>query len=172
MILKAFKEKSNQKFINALLSKRKVDVNQGKIKTVGVLLDDEQYSRKDDFIEFFNGLNLHSSNQKFLTFSKNDTSSFNQWDSICISKDFGWNGKIKNNELLDFTNFNFDVLICYFLASDIELTQICAMSNANFKVGISSKDDRLYDLIIEITPNKFENFKTELKKYLTILNKL
>jgi len=79
---------------------------------------------------------------------------------------------LKHKDLFYFTETPFDVLICYFLAEDNELKQIAAMSNANFKVGISNEDDRLYDLIIDINTKNFEIFTKELKKYLTILNKI
>ena len=79
---------------------------------------------------------------------------------------------MKHKDLFYFTETPFDVLICYFLAKDNELKQIAAMSNANFKVGISNEDDRLYDLIIDINTKNFEIFTKELKKYLTILNKI
>ena len=88
------------------------------------------------------------------------------------TKRFGWNGKLKNIDLQNFTDTKFDVLICYFLAEENELKQIAAMSMANFKVGISNRDERLYDLIIDVKPKDFEIFKIELKKYLTILNKI
>lgn len=39
MILKAFKEKSNQKIITKSVLNRKVEFNTEKIKTVGVLLN-------------------------------------------------------------------------------------------------------------------------------------
>ena len=172
MILKAFKEKSNQKFINTLLSNRKVEVSDGKMKTVGVLLDDDQYLKKDDFVNFFKDLNLLPSDQKFLIFSKTDSTNYNKWDDVFESKDFGWKGKIKNNDLQNFINYKFDVLISFYTVNEIELNQVTAMSQANFKVGISNYDERLYDLIIDIAPSNFKNFKTEFKKYITILNKL
>ena len=172
MILKAFKEKSNQKFINNLLSNRKVEVSDGKIKTVGVLFDDDQYLKKDDFVDFFKDLNLLPSDQKFLIFSKTDSTNYNKWDDVFESKDFGWKGKIKNNDLQNFINYKFDVLISFYTVNEIELNQVTAMSQANFKVGISNDDERLYDLIIDIAPSNFKNFKTEFKKYITILNKL
>ena len=39
MILKAFKEKSNQKYINNLLNSRKAVFTTNKVKTIGVLLN-------------------------------------------------------------------------------------------------------------------------------------
>ena len=87
-------------------------------------------------------------------------------------KDFGWNGKIKNVDLQSFVEKDFDALICFYKQNTIELDLITATSNANFKIGISNKDNRLYDFIIDVNPKNFDVFKTELKKYLTVLNKI
>lgn len=172
MFLKVFKKKSNQNFINTLLLNRKIAVNDKKIKSIGVLFNAEEFTNTEYFTTFFKELNIQFPNQKFFTFSKETEIEQTQWDTIFTPRDFGWNGNLKNNELQNFTNYEFDVLICYFLKNEPELTQIVAMSKANFKVGISNIDDRLYDLIIDVKPSNFEAFKTELKKYLTILNKL
>lgn len=172
MILKVLKEKSNQKFINTILSKRDIKVDTKKAQTIGVIFNAEEYTNYQEFSDFFKELNIQSPKQKFLTFSKtNDTQSLT-WDNVYTPKDFGWKGKLKNTELQNFTNSNFDVLICYFIANDIELMQIAAMSKANFKVGISNDDERLYDLTISTKTSNFEVFKHEFKKYLTILKKI
>ncbi|GGI58408.1 DUF6913 domain-containing protein [Winogradskyella haliclonae] len=172
MILKAFKEKSNQKYINKTLSNRSVEVSLDKIKSVGVLLNDSEYCNYEDIEAFIDSLGIVSAKRSFYTFSKQNPENHNQWDAVYGPKDFGWNGKLKNIDLQNFTDTKFDVLICYFLAEENELKQIAAMSKANFKVGISNRDERLYDLIIEVKPKDFEIFKLELKKYLTILNKI
>ena len=172
MILKAFKEKSNQKYINKTLSNRSAEVSTDKIKSVGVLLNDSEYCDYEKIEAFFNALGILSSKCNFYTFSKLNPENHNQWDAVYSPKDFGWNGKLKNIDLQNFTDTKFDVLICYFLAEENELKQIAAMSKANFKVGISNIDERLYDLIIDVKPKDFKIFKTELRKYLTILNKI
>ena len=46
------------------------------------------------------------------------------------------------------------------------------LSKANFKVGLSNNDERLHDLILDIDPNKFDVFRNEFVKYLTILKKI
>jgi len=172
MILKAFKEKSNQKFINSVLSKREALADAKPIKTVAVLFNADEYSNYDEFSETLKGLNIQEKNQTFFTFSETETTTHNSWDNVFTKKDFGWKGKLNNNDLQNFTNTRFDVLICYFLAEHTELKQIAAMSKADFKIGISDDDERLYDLMIAVTPNQFQDFKVELKKYLTILNKI
>ncbi|RNC79762.1 MAG: hypothetical protein ED556_14380 [Winogradskyella sp.] len=172
MILKAFKEKSNQKYINKMLMNREGVISNETINSVGVLLNESEFKDYEVIEKFFNSIGILSSKLSFFAFSDSKETQHNTWDNIYRSSDFGWRGKLKNIELENFTKTNFDVLICYFLANDIELIQIAAMSKSNFKVGISNEDERLYDLIIEVNPNNFEVFTTELKKYLTILNKL
>ncbi|MDG1399087.1 MAG: hypothetical protein P8P88_11940 [Polaribacter sp.] len=45
-------------------------------------------------------------------------------------------------------------------------------SNARFKVGFANVNQSLYDMEISGYPTKFDDFLSELKKYLVILNKL
>jgi len=172
MILKVFKEKSNQKIVEKRLSQRKVVADSKKISSVGVLLNHSEFKDYDSIHKYLDDLNINSINRKFFTFSGSGNIEEPNWERIFTAKDFGWSGKLKNPELQNFTETNFDVLICYFLEVTPELKQIAATSKANFKVGISNTDERLFDLIINVTINKFDVFKKVLKKYLTILNKL
>ncbi|MDO1500244.1 hypothetical protein Q2T40_08900 [Winogradskyella maritima] len=172
MILKAFKEKSNQKYVEALLSARTNNVGTNKVVSIGVLLNAEEFDNQEAFQKYFKALELHSPKHKILTYSQDDSVVHSQWDTFYGPKDFGWKGKIKSLDLETFIDTDFDVLICYYKANTIELNQVAVMSKAELKVGLSNKDERLYDLIIDVKPSQFEVFKTEFKKYLTILNKL
>jgi len=62
------------------------------------------------------------------------------------------------------------MLIGYYLKPNLELDLVTAASKAKFKIGISSHDERLFDLIIQTST--YEVFKDELVKYLTQLKKL
>ncbi|GFZ86467.1 hypothetical protein GCM10011531_17250 [Aquaticitalea lipolytica] len=173
MILKAFKKKSNQKYINNILNQRHVAVNSKKIESVGVIFSLDEFGDFDVFRAFLNELNILPPKTKIIAFvddEKKNTDTL--WDTYFTPKDFGWNGKIKNVDLQSFVEKDFDALICFYKQNTIELDLITATSNANFKIGISNKDNRLYDFIIDVNPKNFDVFKTELKKYLTVLNKI
>lgn len=172
MIFKGFKVKSNQKYVNKLLEARKVAINTNKIKTFGVILNSEEFHNSDSFQSFFEEINAGIQGHKIVTFINDHEPNQSAWQTQFTSKDFGWRGKIKNVELQTFLDTKFDVLIGYFKKDILELKLATAMSNANFKIGISRADDRLYDLIIDVNPSEFDVFKTELVKYLNILNKL
>ena len=172
MIFKAFKEKSNQKYVNNLLEVRKAIIDGKKISSIGVLLNEQEFNDIEAFNQLFKLLGLNAPKHKILTYSLDETSVHAQWETFYGSKDFGWNGKIKSLDLEQFVDRNFEMLICYFKTEAIELKQIAAMSKADFKVGVSKLDERLYDLIVDVELGKFDVFASELKKYLMILNKL
>ena len=79
---------------------------------------------------------------------------------------------MNNIDLKNFIQEDFDVLISYYRQGGLELDMITTLSKANFKVGLSRNDERLYDLIIDLDPKQMNIFKKEFKKYLNILNKI
>ena len=94
------------------------------------------------------------------------------WDTYFNPKDFGWKGKINNVDLQSFIDTKFDVLISYYTKESLELKLITAASKANFKVGLTQEDKRMFDLMIDVKTKDIKLFKIELKKYLTVLNKI
>lgn len=172
MILKAFKKKSNQKYINKLLNARSVAVSNTKMNTIGLILNVSEFSDFEAFRSFFKHLEVQQSKTKIIAFVEDAKDSNALWDTYFNPKDFGWKGKIKNTDLQTFIDTKFDVLISFYKANHLELDLTTALSKANFKVGLTNEDQRLYDLIIDVKPNEFSLFKAELKKYLTVLKKI
>lgn len=172
MILKAFKEKSNQKYINKLLVARKAAVDSRKISSVGVILNVNEYKDFEAFRTYLKTLGIKTNKTKIIAFVEDEKDQGYHWETYFNPKDFGWKGKINNVELQSFIDTEFDALISFYKEDTVELNSITAQSNANFKIGLSNTDQRLYDLIIDVKPSDFLLFKDELKKYLTVLNKL
>jgi len=172
MILKAFKAKSNQKYINKLLNARRIAVSNTKMNTVGVILNVGEFSDFEAFRACFKSLGVQQAKLKIIAFVEDPKDSNELWDTYFNPKDFGWKGKINNIDLQSFIDTKFDVLISFYKENHLELNLITASSKANFKVGLTDEDDRLYDLMINVKPKEFSIFKDELKKYLTVLNKL
>ena len=172
MILKVFKEKSNKKYLNKMLSIRDVNVNDSKIKSLGIIIHIDEI---DDF-ELFRGLakelNVLPNNLKVIAYSTNNKNKQSSWDTCFNNKDFGWNGTIKNVELKTFLDTKFDALISYYANDELELKLLTVLSQAKFKIGILQTDNRINDLIIKTNLNEFKVFKFELVKYLTILKKI
>ena len=172
MFIKFLKDRSNKKYINRILENRSFFVNNKKIEKIGIILNISEYKNYDKLREIFQNFGVSENKIKFITFlSENDTK-LNHWDSYFEPKDFGWNGKIKNLDLEEFVNNDFDALISYYKKDNIELNYATARSRANFKIGLSNYNNNLNDFIIDINPNFIDIFGKELEKYLIGLNKI
>ena len=172
MILKRFKEKSNQKFINRLIDFRVPEISSNKIESVGIVVNLSEFDDFEMFRIFFEELKLNPNKVKIAGFTDDPKLVEFSNELLYSEKQIGWRGKIKDNGLKTFINTPFDVLISYYKNDNLELNLISALSKANFKVGISNNDERLHDLILEVDTKEIDIFKQEFIKYLTILKKL
>ncbi|MFK7783250.1 DUF6913 domain-containing protein [Psychroserpens sp.] len=172
MILKAFKANSNQKYINKLLNARQVAVSNLKMNSVGVILNMNEFSDFDVFRSYFKDLGILPAKTKIIAFVEDAKDANPLWDTYFNPKDFGWKGRINNVDLQSFIDTDFDVLISYYNNESLELKLITAASKANFKVGLIKDDKRMFDLMIDVKSKSIQLFKNELKKYLTVLNKI
>ena len=172
MFIKFFKDRSNKKFINKALESRSSSVSDGKIQTVGIILNIGEFKDYDKLRLIFQNYGVNENKIKFIAFlSQNDTK-LNHWDSYFEKKDLGCNGLINNLDLQEFIDTEFDVLISYYKKDNLELNYATACSKANFKVGLSNHNQNLNDIIIDISPNFIDIFGKELEKYLTGLKKI
>lgn len=172
MFLKRFRDKSNQKYINNILNSQERVVHNRKIETVGILLNFDEFNNFDQLRLLFKNSGIKDNRVKIISFIDDEKGKPNSWDAFFNPKDFGWKGKITNTELEDFINTKFDALVCYFKNDNLELDMVTACSKANFKIGISNKDPRLYDLIIDVDTKHLPIFQNEILKYLKVLNKI
>lgn len=172
MILRAFREKSLQNYINKLINSNQKSVTQKKVDSIGVLLHFKEFSDFELIRAFLKSLNFRDEQLKVVAYTEKRLGETNLWNTHFCAKDLSWGGKINNIELETFVNTEFDMLISYYKDDITQLNAITAMSKANFKVGLSGIDNRLYDLIIDVLPQDFKLFGIELVKYLTVLNKL
>ena len=172
MFFKRLKSVSIKKNIAKILNQRFKDFRSSKIQSVGIIFDYEAYHDYDFFHDLLKELGIRKNNIRFIAKIDAKKTHPTRWDSFYSLEDFDWLGKCKNQEIDEFVDQPFDVLISYYKTNALELNLITALSKANFKIGLNNEDDRLHDFIIEVDPSKIDIFKTELVKYLTTLNRL
>ena len=172
MIFKAFREKSNKKYLNKLLSERKVNVGNDKIKSLGVVLNFDEIEDFNAFNVLASRLKVHTNRIKVIAYTTDLKSHGNSWDACFNTKDFGWNGDVKNVELQTFLDEPFDVLISYYTEPHLDLKLLTAKSKSQIKIGILQSDTRLNDIIIKTRIKDIDVFSNEVVKYLTVLNKI
>jgi len=172
MFLKRFKDKSNQKYVNKLLREREVFIKDGEIKTVGVLLNAYEFAEVEVFHDFLRGLDIQQARTRIVSFVSDAKASKELWGAYFNPDHIGWNGKISHPDLQIFVDTDYDLLLCFYKESHLELDLIAAESKANLKVGISRDKSEFFDLIIDVPTHDFKTFGSELTKYLNVLNKL
>lgn len=85
-------------------------------------------------------------------------------------RDLGWNGKIESGHVKEFLTYPYDVLINYYEKDALLLKLLTVSTRARIRVGLGEADTRLNDLILDAHLEDIEQFKTELKKYLKLLD--
>ena len=173
MIFTGFKRKSNQFFLKRRLSdllKKTSAISSKEIKHVIIFLDD--ISEKDKIkSELLSLLNIAENNLKIVIFKQKIKDDQNL-EEITTPKDFGWYGKIDSEKLKTILTKKYDLLINYSKVDNLYSNLLLLQCKAGFRVGFKHLDNRFYDLIIGCKWNDLELFNKELKKYLTILNKI
>lgn len=172
MILRRFKEKSNRKYISKCLKNRVVRPDSAVVKKIGVLVVNNEFSSLEWIVSLAKALKVNQNNLKMLSLYNIDEGETSVFTNTFSEKDLGWKGQFKSQEVKDFLNEDFDLLINFYEAKILPMQVVAAASKAKLKVGISNADQSINDLIID-TPIKDKSvFKTELIKYLNILNKI
>ncbi|MEI6865184.1 hypothetical protein [Flavicella sp.] len=159
------KDKLNQKY-SIENRNRKV------IKTIAILMEESQLLKSNP--------TLNSLQQEFkipienihLIVFKNFKKGVVYTDFELTRNDFGWHGSLKSNKLQEFVKNEYDLLINYGFEENLYWNVITLHSLSNFKVGFTSKENRLYDLSISDTERNLDVLTDEMIKYLKILKKL
>src|SRR5690606_13144452 len=102
MFLRTFKEYSNRKYLNKLLSNRYVNVDDNKVESLGIIFNMDENEDFNLFKNLVSKLKIHANNFKVIGFSKDKKTSLNTWDLCFNPDDFGWKGEVKNAELQTF----------------------------------------------------------------------
>jgi hypothetical protein len=142
------------------------------IQTVGLLIDESYFFEKEDLVNELIANGILESNIKIIVYrdklKKNEVYS----QPTFGMKHLNWNAQINNQEVNDFINKNFDLLISYYDFEKAFLLKITHNSKAQFKAGFSSVDKRLNHLMINTNAENYKVFVHELFRYLKILNKI
>ena len=168
-----FKIKSGKKFLEEELSKPKaLSDRQHGVLSIGCIVDLDKFNNAEIFNKLIKEFNLQPNGVHIIGYKKDSGTHSPFGIQICEENDLGWNGNIENSYVSEFFGREYDVLINYYTDNKLVLKLLTARTNARIKVGFPSVDTKLNDLIIQTSINKFDIFKTELKKYLKILNEI
>lgn len=170
-MISALKNKSIEKAYNRIISTQKTKKKTVQpIKKVAVLLDNEALVNIVT-ANLTNKLPFKKGNITVLVyrgFSKKQEVS----PLFFTDKEIGFKASLKSDNLKHFVKNEYDLLINYTKSSNIYTNTITLLSEAKFKAGFTNIDDRLFDIVVADDNFNEAVLNQELKKYLTILNKI
>lgn len=140
-----------------------------KIVSVGILSEDKYTQQYDLTSKVTTELGVQS--PSIFSFRKFDKKQ--EVSPTCFTaKDLNWKGEIVNEELKKFVDQPFDLLICYYSKSNLHLDYLSLLSKATFKIGFAELEAQFLDLEVVVKSDQVNDFFSETKKYLKILQKL
>jgi len=168
-----FKHKSGEKYLkNELLKNPDLERSKKGIKTVGVIVDLDTFDKADLFDQFIDMFNLRPSAVKVMGYRGFYDKNSPYATPVFSDKDLGWGGAVENSYALEFLSKEYDLLINYYTQDTLILKLMTVKTKARIKVGFAEIDTQLNDLILQTKLQDFNTFKTELKKYLKVMNEV
>ncbi|MFC7358572.1 DUF6913 domain-containing protein [Jejudonia soesokkakensis] len=171
-MFQTFKQRSFEKTMASEIAKRDCSQINSEMHTLGFLVNEDTFKELDALLESYAYFGLQPKDVKVFTFVTYSKKAPSLRQNQVSNKDFSWKGVITNKNAVEFLDATFDVLVGYYTNEHRYLDMMMAKSKAKFKVGVSKANPDLYDLLIDVSLDDFGKFKTELKKYLTVLGKL
>lgn len=172
MFLKFIKNFALKKNIRKTLAQYKPVSSPDVVATVGILVDESYFTDKQALTDALVANGISPQNIKTLSFKERIKKK--EIVDCChyTRKDISADGAFTKDDVAEFINTPFDMLISYYDVEKPPLVWATLKSKAKFKVGFATVDKRLNHFMISTVAEKHDEFITELFKYLKILNKI
>lgn len=171
MNFKAPKKYFLKKQIEKHLKENVSDKNLVELKTVGILVNANEFENMEAFNSLVNSLEILNKDLKLIFYKeeKRNLPTFEQ--NNFSSKDFNWKGVLNKPSVEEFLDRKYDLFIGYYSKNNIYLDYVTSRIKAKLKVGLKLKDERFFDIIFKIKITEYKTFEKELSKYIHILKK-
>ncbi|PRX54505.1 DUF6913 domain-containing protein [Flagellimonas meridianipacifica] len=168
-----FKVKSGQRFLQEEMERPQTPVKRDQgITRVGCIVDLDNFVDGERFYELIDDFSLRPNAIKIIGYKRDFDNTSPYAIQIFSDKDLGWKGDIENGYVLEFLGREYDLLINYYEDDNLMLKLLSIRTPARLKVGFSALDPKFNDLILNTPFKDFNLFKSELKKYLKVLNEI
>ncbi|MES2239269.1 MAG: hypothetical protein V4497_03310 [Bacteroidota bacterium] len=172
MFLNYLKEFLVKKILKNSLLNVKTSSFSGNVKTVGLVVDEGYFSETKALVKELVANGITEENIELLLYKSKSNVSFASSVTKLKPSHLSWKGQIKNESVNAFLAKDFDLLLSYYDVDKAILLVVTQESKAKFKVGFSTIDKRLNNLMIKTNSDNYKIFIQELFRYLKILNKI
>lgn len=161
-----------KKIINKRLNLIKNDSLEGKVDTIGIIIDETRKSYIQQVLKEIQAEGIALDQVSVLIYKDTAKNKEVIEEPFFTAKNVSLAGGINKKEAADFLEKPFDVLINYYDENKPCLLLATTQSKAKFKVGFDEVDYRANHFIVKTTVDQVKLFANELFKYLRILKKL
>ena len=171
MFFKGIKKKSAQKTLDKALNNAS-NTTEGKIRTLGVLVDATVFADFPFVNEIAEVFGIEKNAIEIVYYHPNKKEAALMSELVYTDSELGFKGRIQNEGVTHFINKSYDGLLNYYNEDILLLNLVAVQSKAKFKMGFSGGYEGVNDFSVTTGLNNIEVFSFELKKYLSILNKI
>ncbi|MEC5166944.1 hypothetical protein RCH18_002693 [Flavobacterium sp. PL11] len=172
MFLNHLKELMLKKTLKKSVNNLDTNFPDGTIQRVGLLIDISSFLEVEKVIKELISNGVLADNITTLAYLDKEKSDQKRNFTVITGSQLYWNGEMKSQEMKNFANQKFDLLLSYYNVEKAILLKITHDSKANFKVGFATIDKRFNHFMIKTKIENHTIFINELFKYLKLLNKL
>jgi len=137
----------------------------GKIEHMSVIMEENQFENKDTLTDLKKKTGLKLKPEHILVYNDQKNIEAQSDCSFFSKKDFGFFGKIKNQEVVSFLSNDFDLLVNYCNPDNEEARMILLKTKAKLVAGFDD-NQVLQDFSFKIDRSDLLEFNSELSKYL------
>ncbi|RIV69022.1 DUF6913 domain-containing protein [Flagellimonas aequoris] len=168
-----FKVKSGLKYLKEEMEKPSLPLAREKgITSIGCIVDVDHFANAEAFYELIEEFSLRPNAIKIIGYKREYDKNSPYAIQMFSDRDLGWKGQIENGYVLEFLGREYDMLINYYDEDNLMMKLLSVKTPARLKVGLGSQDSKVNDLILNTPLKDFKLFKSELKKYLKVLNEI
>ena len=168
-----FKVKSGLKYLKEEMEKPSLTSTRKKgITSVGCIVDVDRFANAEAFYGLIEEFSLRPNAIKIIGYKREYDKNSPYAIQMFSDRDLGWKGQIENGYVLEFLGREYDMLINYYDEDNLMMKLLSVKTPARLKVGLGSQDSKVNDLILNTSLKDFKLFKSELKKYLKVLNEI
>ncbi len=139
-----------------------------RIKKIRILIDEKLDIPPSFFSELSNALNVKEKNVSFMTFPIKNKK-IQDSSSVFNRNEVSFFGKFSSG-LLVFCEKEVDLQLNFFNEQNLYPHWVACVSKKKLSIGFTGADNSINDLIFDFPPTSKDEVKTELIKYLKILN--
>ncbi|MEM9686642.1 MAG: hypothetical protein AAF934_06935, partial [Bacteroidota bacterium] len=142
------------------------------LSSVACIVNIDEFENVEALSSFAEALNILSAQFHIMVYTKNPGKYKHIKYPLVSLNDFNWRLRAKGDHTKTFLSKEYDVLINYFTKKQLPLLLLSNLTQAGIRIGFKALDYHYNDIIFEIDIHNDTLFKSELLKYLTILNKI